>query len=91
MQKNLKRSMNGEIIKNPKCKVVREEGFFIINFYKENIKNYKKFVEAVNEQKDNIDLTYFEVNYLENDVPEIRISEEENSMIFLADLLNQIA
>lgn len=91
VQKNLKRSMNGEIIKNPKCKVVREEGFFIINFYKENIKNYKKFVEAVNEQKDNIDLTYFEVNYLENDVPEIRISEEENSMIFLANLLNQIA
>ena len=42
-------------------------------------------------KKDNIDLTYFEVNYLENDVPEIRISEEENSMIFLANLLNQIA
>ena len=91
MKKKLKMSMDGKKIKNQRCKITRKEGFYVITFYKKNIKDNEKLLDNVKKEQKKIDLTYFNVKNLENNVLEITLCEEENSMIFLANLLNQIA
>ena len=91
MKKKLKMSMDGKKIKNHRCKITRKEGFYVITFYKKNIKDNEKLFDNVKKEQKKIDLTYFNVKNLENNVFEITLCEEEYSMIFLANLLNQIA
>lgn len=91
MKPKLKKIMDGKRVSNPKCKVIRKEGFYVITFYKQNIKADENLLDNVKHECKKINLTYFDAKNLENNVFEITLCEEDNSMIFLANLLNQIA
>ena len=91
MKNKLRMSMNSRKINNHICKITRKEGFYVIAFYKKNIKDNDNLLENIKHEQKKIDLKYFDVKNSENNIFEITLCEEENSMIFLADLLNQIA
>lgn len=91
MRKKLKKIMDGKKIYNPKCKFIRKEGFFVITFYKKNIRYDEKTFNKINNESKKLALTYFDLKQLDEFDFKVILMEEENSMIFLANLLNQIA
>ena len=63
----------------------------MITFYKKNIKYDEKTFNKINNESKKLALTYFDLKQLDEFDFKVILMEEENSMIFLANLLNQIA
>ncbi len=88
---SLKKCVDGKKIYNQICDCVKIESFYRITFYTQKLKDAENILESIRKELKKIKLEYFNIEKLDNINFSITVLNEDNSIIFLANLLNQIA
>lgn len=91
MKENLHGCVKGKRIYDPICECKKVNELYKITFFVPRLKNTKNILRIVEEEAKKAELVYCKINNIKGIEFTITVLNEDNSMIFLANLLNQIA
>ena len=91
IKENLHGCIRGKKVCNPICDCRKVNEIYKITFYTTKLRSKENIVRIVEDEARKVGLVYCKIKEVKGIYFTITILNEDNSMIFLANLLNQIA